>query len=162
MNDSSGVRRRFFVGEGLGLAEARVTAQDLRQAVRQGQDPTVQRRAARGRAKDARHGAGTLRAFLTAYFENGPGSHQRRGQRSKQLVLTVFDKLLDKPALDLERPEIQRIADDWGSDSSSSLAVRILRPCLKWAIKRGLVKDGVADIDQPGKVHKRDRVLSCR
>jgi integrase len=40
--------------------------------------------------------------------------------------------------------------------------VRLLRPCLKWAKKRGLVGEGdaVADIEPPCSVGKRDRVLS--
>jgi integrase len=160
IRDSKGVRRRFIVGDGLGLAEARDKARELRQSVRQGADPTGERRAARKRAAEARSGTGTLAALIETYFDRGPGSDQRRAHRSKQLVLTVFHKLLGNPALDLERSEIQRTADEWTSASSASLAVRLLRPCLKWSTKRGLVKDGVADIDQRGKVHKRDRVLT--
>jgi integrase len=160
IRDSKGVRRRFAVGEGLGLAEARVKARELHEAVRQGQDPTAQRRAARRRAAEARSGTGTLRALVTTYFDHGPGKDQRRAHRSKRLVLTVFDKLLDGAALDLERSEIQRAADDWRSPSSASLAVRLLRPCLKWAVKRGFVRSGVAEIDQPGKVGKRERFLT--
>ena len=161
MRDSKGIRRRFIVGEGLGLADARNKAGELRQAVRQGEDPTADRRTARQRAEAARHGTGTLRALITSYFDNGPGKDQRRAHPSKQLVLTVFGDLLDKPSLDLDRSEIQVTADRWQSPSTASLAVRLLRPCLKWAVKRGLVKEGVPDIDQPGKVRKRERLLSA-
>jgi hypothetical protein len=37
IRDSSGVRRRFDVGNGLGLADARRKAEDLRGAIREGQ-----------------------------------------------------------------------------------------------------------------------------
>lgn len=50
---AAGVRRRFDVGRGLGLAEARRKAEELKQQVRAGADPTAERKAARDRAKAA-------------------------------------------------------------------------------------------------------------
>jgi integrase len=161
IRDSKGVRRRFVVGSGLKLAEARRQADELRQAVRAGADPTATRRGARRRAEAARDGNGTLAALIEVYFANGPGATQRRASRSKQLVLTVFEKLAILPALDIDRADLQLAADGWGSKSTASLAVRILRPVLKWAAKRGYAQAGVADLDQPGKIGKRERVLSA-
>jgi integrase len=57
----------------------------------------------------------------------------------------------------------------WGLDrgivmdnpcARASLAIRVLRPCLKWAERRGLVRAGVANLEQPGKSGKRERVVT--
>jgi integrase len=103
---------------------------------------------------------GTLRALLEKYFEKGPGVHHRRADRDQQLLRTVFAKLLDKPAFELQRLELQLIADDWRSPATASLAVRLLRPCLKWAEKRQLTPAGLGILEQPGRVGKRERVLT--
>jgi integrase len=160
IRDSKGLRRRFVVGSNLKLAEARRKASGLREAVRAGADPTATRRGTRRRAEAARDGNGTLGALIEAYFTTGPGATQRRPSRNKQLLLTVFEDLASRAALDIERADLQLAADGWDSTSTASLAVRLIRPILKWATKRGFVKAGVADIDQPGKIGKRERVLT--
>ena len=76
---SAGVMRRFDVGAGFGLAEARRKANDLRRQIREGVDPTAERRALRARAKAAEQGIGTFGAVIDAYFSTGPGA----GLRSK-------------------------------------------------------------------------------
>jgi integrase len=159
IRDSKGVRRRFDVGVGHGLAEARRKAEVMRRGVREGADPTSERRAARQRAQAAREGEGTLGSLLDRYFDTGPGVQLRRAGKSKRLVRTVFDCALGRPMLDVRGPELQLIADGWKSAASASLAVRLLRPCLKWAEKRGLVQAGVAALEQPATVGKRERVL---
>src|SRR5258708_1609040 len=63
IRDANGTRRRFDVGTGLRLAEARRKAEELRRMVREGVDPTSERRAARQRAQAARDGVGTLGAL---------------------------------------------------------------------------------------------------
>jgi integrase len=73
---------------------------------------------------------------------------------------TVFAKLLDRPSIDLERTELQLTADEWQSAATASLAIRNLRPCLKWAEKRGLVRAGTANLEQPAKARKRDRIVT--
>ena len=160
IRDSKGVRRRFDVGSDLGLAEARRRAEDLRRTIRGGADPTTERRAARQRALAAKGGVGTLGALVETYFTNGPGALQRRAAKSRQQLEAVFAAVLDKPLLDIARPELQLIADGWQSAASASLAIRILRPCLKWAEKRGLVREGVANLEQPGRARKRERVVT--
>jgi len=74
---------------------------------------------------------------------------------------TVFATVLNKPVLDVERVELQLIADAWRSAATASLAIRILRPCLKWAEKRGLVREGVANLETPGRARKRERVVTA-
>src|SRR5271167_43658 len=90
IRDSKGVRRRFEVGSGLSLAEARRKAEDLRRNIRGGADPTTERRAARQWALAAKGGVGTLAALVETYFTNGPGARQRRAAKSRQQLETVF------------------------------------------------------------------------
>ena len=160
IRDSKGVRRRFEVGSGLSLAEARRKAEDLRRNIRGGADPTTERRAARQRAMAAKGGIGTLAALVESYFTNGPGARQRRAAKSRQQLETVFASVLNKPSLDIGRAELQLIADGWQSATSASLAIRILRPCLKWAEKRRLVREGAANLEQPGRGKKREHIVT--
>jgi integrase len=160
IRDRTGVRRRFDVGSKLGLADARRKAEELRRSIREGADPTSERRAARQRAQAAREGVGTLGALMATYFSTGPGGQQRRASRNKRQLETVFVQMLDKPLLDIQRAELQLAADGWQSAATASLAIRVLRPCLKWAEKRGLVREGVASLEQPGRSGKRERVVT--
>jgi integrase len=160
IRDSKGVRRRFDVGAGHGLAEARRRAENLRRAIREGADPTAERRAGRQRALAAREGVGTFDALLNAYYLKGPGARLRRSAKCKQLLQTVFAEVLAKPAVDIRSTELQLIADAWRSSATASLAVRLLRPCLKWGEKRGLATAGAHQLEAPGIARTRDRVLS--
>lgn len=160
IRDHSGVRRRFDVGAKLGLADARRKAEDLRQSIREGADPTSERRAARQRAQSARDGVGTLGALIATYFGTGPGAQQRRAARNRRQLETVFAQLLEKPVIDIERAELQLTADRWQSGATASLAIRVFRPCLRWAERRGLVREGVADLEQPCRSGKRERVIT--
>jgi integrase len=160
IRDRKGVRRRFDVGARLGLAEARRKAEELRRSIREGADPTSERRAARRRTQAARDGVGTLGALIATYFSTGPGGQQRRAARNRRQLETVFAKVLSKPVLDIKRAELQLTADGWQSGATASLAIRVLRPCLKWAEKRGLVPEGVANLEQPGRPGKRERVVT--
>jgi integrase len=160
IRDRKGVRRRFDLGANLSLSEARKKADGMRQAIRDGHDPTAERRAAHQRVKSAREGIGTLQALLETYFTTGPGGQQKRAADNKRLLLTVFAKALAQPTLDLDAPELQLIDDTWQSPSTASPAVRLVRPCLKWAERRKLVGPGTNALEQPAKVRQRDRVLS--
>ena len=160
IRDHTGLRRRFDVGAKLGLADARRKAEEMRRSIREGADPTSERRATRQRAQAARDGVGTFGALIASYFSTGPGGQQRRAARNKRQLETVFATLLEKPVLDIERTELQLTADGWQSVATASLAIRVLRPCLKWAVRRGLVQEGVADLEQPGRSGKRERVVT--
>lgn len=160
IRDSKGERRRFDVGAELGLAEARRRAEVLRQAVRDGADPTATRRAARQRRQAAKEGVGTLEALLDAYFTTGPGKERRRAAATVRLIKTVFAKALRTPLLDLKRPTLQVIADGWRSGQSAALAVRSVRPCLKWAERRDMAPAGISALEPPAAPRQRDRVLT--
>jgi integrase len=158
--DSKGIRKRFQVGRGLSLADGRKAAERLRAQIREGIDPTLERRLARQRAAAARLGAGTFDALLTAYYENGPGKVQRSAADSLKRIRVVYARLLDKPALDLRRAELQLEAERWRTVSYADVVISRLRPVLKWAARRDLVAADCADLERQSRPGKRTRVLS--
>jgi hypothetical protein len=158
-----GVRKRFKVDyAGSNLAEARKAADEVRSSVRSGADPSGEAREKRRREREGKRGVGMLGEAIRAYFETGKGASQRQAVKSEQRIRLVFGKLLDKPSLHVTRIELQLQADSWPSKHNADLAVRVLRPLLRWRVKRGYVHREVQQLDQSGfHVAKRDRVLSA-
>lgn len=159
--DNQGRARRFSIGAypTIGIAEARKRARVKRQEVRDGADPTAEARAERQKHHDARHGIGTLDALLAAYAAQR-GADMRTWAEANQRIRAVFREALDKPALDLTGPDLQRLADGHASASSASAAVRYLRPVLKWGERRRMVAAGLhAQIEQVSKPGRRARTL---
>jgi len=90
IRNSKGERRRFDVGDNLSLAEARRRAEILKQTIKQGGDPTGERRDARRRVRDAKSGIGTFGSVVNAYFD-GDGSSLRT--KDEQRARIRFDPL---------------------------------------------------------------------
>ena len=72
---ANGKMRRFEVGRNLSLSEARSKAEELKVKIKNGADPTAEKRARREKAKLALDGIGTMGSLVDWYFENGPGAH---------------------------------------------------------------------------------------
>ena len=144
-----GNRRRYDIGVGLTLAEARRKAEDLRQQIRAGIDPTIERRQRRARVEAARRGEGTLVALLADYYRSGPGSTLSSKVEQAQRIRSVFQEHLERPAPDLHLAEMQRAADRHVSPSSAARAVAYLRPVLKWAARRDLASRTLLDLERP-------------
>jgi integrase len=136
---SVGVMRRFDVGSGLGLAEARKKAEDLRRQIREGADPTGERRVLRARAKAAERGIGTFGAVIDAYFSTGPGAGLRSKQEQLKRLRSVFAAHLSRPALNVDGIALQLTVDAHGAKTAAARGVAYLKPVLKWAAKRALV-----------------------
>ena len=68
---ANGKMRRFDVGRGLGLAEARLKAEELRHRVKEGEDPTAEKRTSRLKTHLTTQGIGTLDSILDTYFTKG-------------------------------------------------------------------------------------------
>ena len=153
-------RRRFEVGVGLGLAEARRAAEVIRARVRLGEDPSAARKEARMRAKDAREGVGTLSGLIDAYGR-ARGEQLRSWSAARALMRAVFVQLLDKPVLQLTAAEFHLAGDICNSAYSAGTAVRYVRPILRWGAQRGAAPDGIATALRPrrGAVTRRDRVI---
>ncbi len=160
--DAEGRMRRFELGAwpAMGIAEAREAARAMRAAVRQGgADPVAERRRKRAAATAARDGAGTLRALVSVYAEKR-GRALKTWSEYERRIASVFAKTMDRPLSGLSRADLQLIADAWPAQQSAALAVRCLRPVLKWAAQRDLVAADLTHIVPPAIVARRDRVLA--
>jgi integrase len=155
---SNGVMRRFEVGSSLGLAEARARAEDLRRQIRDGADPTAERRSARQKALSALEGVGTFGSVIDAYFTIGNGTGLKSGETQRKHLKTFFRSLLGKPALDVRSSQLQLAVDAHPARITAARAVAYLGPVLKWARKRDLM-EGPFDIEKPIVGAPRQRVL---
>ena len=145
---ASGIMRRFEVGSGLGLSDARAKALDLRKAIKEGGDPTAERRAKRLQATSAQAGIGTFGSVIDAYFSSPAGQALRTAGEQGKRVRSVFSSHLRRPAADVTSAELQLTIDAHASASSAARATAYLKPILKWARKRGLVT-GAFDLEKP-------------
>lgn len=145
---SAGRMRRFDVGQNLGLADARRSAEDLRRRIQKGEDPTAERRALRARSKDADEGRGTFETVVDAYFSQGPGSSLKSKVEQVRRIRSVFDSELKRPALELNAVNLQLAIDAYSSKSAAARAAAYLSPVLKWAARRGLITDAF-DLEKP-------------
>jgi integrase len=148
IRNSKGERRRFDVGDDLSLAEARRRAETLKQAIKQGADPTGERRDARQRVRDARAGIGTFASVIDAYFD-GDGASLRTKEEQRARIRHVFVKHLDRPATEISVQDLQLAGDAHPSASSASRAITYLKPLARWAAKRGLMQRGFSELEKP-------------
>lgn len=148
IRNSKGERRRFDVGDNLTLAEARRRAEIIKQAVKQGADPTAERRDARQRVKDAKSGIGTFGGAINSYFD-GEGASLRTRSEQRARIRHVFIKHLDRPATEVTVRELQLAADAHPSVSSASRAITYFKPVARWAAKRGLMQGRFSELEKP-------------
>ena len=139
IRDSKGVRRRFEVGANLGIAEARKKAEALRRAVREGADPTAERRAARQRSQAAREGIGTLRALLGMYYIKGPGSDVGASEGTNSYCRPCLRELSTNRCT-ISTTQNYSLSSTIGRPVHWFTRCTLIRPCLKWAGKRGYAR----------------------
>jgi integrase len=149
IRNAKGDRCRFEIGANLSLAEARRRAEKTKQDVKQGADPTEERRRVRQRLKDAKAGIGTFSSVITAYFDRGDGQSLRTKSEQIARIRHVFGKHLDRAATDITVQELQLAADAHPSASSASRAITYLKPMARWAAKRGLMQRGFSELEKP-------------
>jgi integrase len=154
----NGVMRRYEVGQSLGLSEARSKAEKLKVDIKNGADPTAEKRARREKAKLALDGIGTLGSLIDRYFQNGPGETLKSKDDQRNGIRFVFSAHLKKPALELKPMELQLSADNHKSKVSAARAVAYLNRILRWAEKRELVV-GDFDLEKPNQAPPKQRVL---
>ena len=154
-----GVRQRIAVGKGLGLAEARKAAEQMRAAIARGEDPGGVRRARTARRRAAANGIGTLGSVIAAYYEQGPGAALRSGAASRSLIERVFARHLTRPAVDVRAEELQLAIDGWRSKASAKRVAAGFRPIVRWASKRGLMTKG-DPLEAPTQAAPKQRVLT--
>jgi integrase len=154
-----GVRRRIAIGKELRLAEARRKAEQMRQQIADGNDPTAERKTLDARRKAAAKGFGTLRTVITSYYEVGPGKDLLSGSAAKTMIERVFKDHLERPALDVSSAQLQLTVDAYQSKSSAAHAALYLSPIMRWAIKRGLIMKGDT-LETPRQPPAKQRVLA--
>jgi integrase len=154
-----GMRQRIAVGKGLGLAEARREAEQIRAAIARGEDPMGARRARRARRNAAARGIGTLGSVIAAYYEQGPGASLKSGAASRALVERNFSRHLARPAVDVRSPELQLAVDGCRSKSTAKRIATSFQPIVRWAAKRGLMTKG-DPLEAPTLAAPKQRVLA--
>ena len=155
---ANGVMRRFEVGTGIGLAEARVKAKALRQRIAEGADPTAEKRENRSRAVSAKLGIGTFGSIVEAYFSDGNGAGLKTKVEQQQRIKSVFKDRLARPGLEVTSAELQRAVDAHTAKVAAARAVGYVTPVVKWATKRGLMQ-GAFDIEKPPLDAPKQKVL---
>ncbi len=148
IRNAKGERRRFDVGDNISLAEARRRAEQIKHAVKQGGDPTGERRDARRRVRDAKAGIGTFGSVINAYFDGDGASLRTKGEQRAR-IRHVFTKHLDRPATKITVKELQLAADAHPSASSASRAITYLKPLARWAAKRELMQRRFSELEKP-------------
>jgi integrase len=157
--------RRFPLGTfpKLGISAARDAARTLHVKVKnEGADPVADRRRDRAIGTDARQGIGTLTALLNKYGAKGkPGSKLKSWKAQRQSIDHVFAKHLGRPLATMTAADLQTTAQAHGAEYSAALAVRALRPVLKWAAHINAAPALLAEIRPPAVVQRRKRVLTA-
>ena len=154
-----GVHRRIAIGKNLKLAEARRRAEQMRQQIAEGSDPTAERKALDARHLNAAKGFGTLGTVIKSYYENGPGKDLLRGLEAREMVERVLKDHLERPALDVTTAQLQLTIDAYPSKSSARHCVIYFRPLARWAAKRGLMAKGDT-LETPRQPPIEQRVLT--
>ncbi len=156
---ANGIMRRFDIGTGLSLGDARKKAGELRLAVRDGADPTADKRTARLKALSAVEGVGTFGSIIDAYFTIGNGAGLKTGKVQQQHLRSFFKSMLARPAIDLRSAEIQLAIDAHPAKVTAARAAGYISPVIKWASKRDLMS-GPFNLEKPITGAPRQRVLS--
>lgn len=156
---ANGVMRRFEVGSGLSLADARKKAEELRFSIKGGADPTAEKRTARLKALSAVEGIGTFGSVIDAYFTIGNGAGLKTGKVQQQHLRSFFKSMLSRPAIDLRSADIQLAIDAHPARVTAARATGYIGPVIKWASKRDLMRGPFA-LEKPITGAPRQRVLS--
>ena len=156
---AQGKMRRFDVGRSLGLAEARLKAEDLRRKIKDGADPTAEKRTSHQRTQLASQGIGTFDAIVEAYFTTGQGAGLSTKDDQLRRIRSVFAAHLSRTALDVKSSELQLSIDNHGAKVSAARAAGYLTPVLHWAKRRDLVI-GDFNLEKPLQDAPRQKVLT--
>jgi hypothetical protein len=85
---------------------------------------------------------------VDAYFSAGPGGGLRSKREQLKRLRSVFAAHLGRPALDIDGVALQLTIDAHSAKTAAARATAYLRPVLKWASKRSLVK-AAFDLEKP-------------
>jgi len=103
----------------------------------------------------------TLRALIDHFGERASGRHVS-WKIQRRTMEYVFQSHLDRPLADLAVSDLQLSADAHRAEFAGALAVRCLRPMLKWASapSRGFASSELAELHAPAVMRRGSRILS--
>ena len=156
-----GKRLRVVVGKGLGLAEARNKAMELKVAILRGEMPLAAPAPSEGAPSGPAPAPApqmTLRNVLDAYAV-AEGCDRKSWDASRGTLNNVFKGLLDAPALSLDESHFLIAIDSYPARGQAASASRYVRPVIKWASKRKLMQKGVHAEIETKQTNVRTRVL---
>ena len=156
---AQGKMRRFDVGQGLGLSDARLKAEGLRRRIKEGADPTAEKRTSRHRTHLASQGIGTFGAMVETYFTTGQGAGLSTKDDQLRRIRSVFAAHLDRSAVEVKSSELQLSIDKHGAKVSAARVAGYLNPILHWAKRRDLVV-GDFNLEKPVQDAPRQKVLT--
>ena len=156
---AQGKMRRFDVGQGLGLSDARLKAEDLRRRIKEGADPTAEKRTSRHRTHLASQGIGTFGAMVETYYRTGQGAGLSTKDDQLRRIRSVFAAHLNRSAVEVKSSELQLSIDKHGAKVSAARAAGYLTPILHWAKRRDLVV-GDFNLEKPVQDAPRQKVLT--
>jgi integrase len=156
--------RRFPLGSyaTMSISGARDAARLLHAKVRhEGADPIADRRNDRARGAAAAANIGTLAALLGLYARQR-GNKLRSWNEYAASIRRVFGAFMSRPLDEIRPHDLQLTADSYPAQQQAALAVRCIRPTLRWgsAPARGYCPPELANISPPAPTRRRDRVLS--
>jgi integrase len=158
--DRAGKPHWFGLGRhpAMGLSAARRAALQMLAEVRGGANPIAERRL-RHTMPDAAPDGASLLTVLRLYGEQR-GADLRSWPESRKCIERVFAPLLPLSVAALTRAALQAAADHYPAKPSAALAIRTLRPALKWAARRELAPAALTDLVVPAAPRRRRRILS--
>ncbi|MGC8468535.1 MAG: tyrosine-type recombinase/integrase [Acetobacteraceae bacterium] len=163
--DRAGRMRRFPLGRwpAMSISAARIEARALHHRVRyEGADPVEEARQERARGAAAKAGTVATLATLIDLYGRQRGAALRSWGDYQRSIGRVFGPFLLRPLAGLTAGDLQLAADRYAAVQQAALAVRCIRPILKWAAApgRAYVGQDVTAITPPAPGQRRDRVLS--
>lgn len=143
------------------LADARLAARQIVGAVAGGKDPAGERKSA---ALEAQRHALTLGALISQWDELHLSSKRPNYAAAASGALRrSFVKLLDAPAVGLDRSTVVRVLDELAKDGKAPMAGATARygsALFSWALKRGTITSNPFERIPVAPTARRDRVLA--
>jgi integrase len=158
-----GQKRRLPLGScsAISLANARLAARQIAGAVAGGKDPAAERKAA---VLEAKREALTLAALIHQWERlHLAGKRPNYAVAASSALRRSFEKLLDAPAVGLDRAAVVRVLDDLAKDGKAPMAGATARygsALFGWAVKRGALTSNPFERIPVTPTVRRDRVLS--
>lgn len=141
----------------LGLAQARRRAKEAREAITEGRDPLIERR--------ARASAQTVKQLVENYVERHASTRRSGPAIARRLRRNVSDAIGDVKLADLHRRDLTKAIDkvvDRGAPVEANRVFEDLRAMVRWARGRGDLDENLVEgMRRPTETRPRERALDA-